>query len=37
MHKSGFAIIDIGKRNGSWTALDSVEKGIIPEALQLAF
>ncbi|GAA3614370.1 YdeI/OmpD-associated family protein [Flavivirga amylovorans] len=37
MHKSGYKIIEIGKKNGSWTALDSVEKGIIPEALQLAF
>jgi len=37
MHKSGLAIIKIGKQNGSWTALDNVEKGIIPKALQLAF
>jgi len=37
MHKSGLDIISIGKENGSWTALDSVEKGIIPEALQIAF
>ncbi|MGB6268037.1 MAG: YdeI/OmpD-associated family protein [Olleya sp.] len=37
MHPSGHAIIDIGKQNGSWTALDEVEKGIIPEALQTAF
>lgn len=37
MHKSGFAIIETGKQNGSWTALDDVEKGIIPEELQIAF
>jgi len=37
MHESGFAIIKTGKKNGSWTALDAVEKGIIPEDLQKAF
>ncbi len=37
MHESGLKIIEIGKKNGSWTALDDVEKGIIPEALQLEF
>ncbi|MCC1484995.1 YdeI/OmpD-associated family protein [Winogradskyella immobilis] len=37
MHQSGLAIIKSGKKNGSWTALDDVEKGIIPETLQLAF
>lgn len=37
MHKSGFAIIKTGKQNGSWTALDAVEKGIIPDDLQAAF
>ena len=37
MHESGFKIITTGKQNGSWTALDDVEKGIIPEILQLAF
>ena len=37
MHESGWAIIEIGKQNGSWTALDDVEKGIIPEDLQAAF
>ncbi|WP_396603397.1 YdeI family protein [Algibacter sp. R77976] len=37
MHKSGLHIIEIGKENGSWTALDNVEKGIIPEKLQRAF
>lgn len=37
MHKSGLEIIEIGKQNGSWTALDEVEKGIIPTDLQTAF
>jgi len=37
MHDSGFHIINIGKKNGSWTALDNVENEIIPEELQLAF
>lgn len=37
MHESGLKIIEIGKQNGSWTALDTVEKGIIPKDLQLAF
>ena len=37
MHKSGLGIIKIGKQNGSWTALDDVEKGIIPKDLQLHF
>jgi len=37
MHGSGIKKIEIAKQNGSWTALDSVEKGIIPEDLQTAF
>ncbi|MGB2685632.1 MAG: YdeI/OmpD-associated family protein, partial [Olleya sp.] len=37
MHPKGLEIIKTGKQNGSWTALDDVEKGIIPEALLLAF
>lgn len=37
MHESGWRIIEIGKQNGSWTALDDVEKGIIPEDLQIEF
>ncbi len=37
MHKSGLEIIKIGKQNGSWSALDAVEKGIISDDLQLAF
>jgi uncharacterized protein YdeI (YjbR/CyaY-like superfamily) len=37
MEASGLEIITLGKKNGSWTALDEVEKGIIPNDLQLAF
>lgn len=37
MHESGLKSIKIAKKNGSWTALDDVEKGIIPEDLKLAF
>ena len=37
MHQSGLDIIEIAKQNGSWTALDPVEKGIIPNDLQIAF
>ncbi|WP_299668024.1 YdeI family protein [uncultured Polaribacter sp.] len=37
MNESGLKIIEIGKQNGSWTALDAVEKGVIPEDLQAAF
>lgn len=37
MHQSGLETIKIAKQNGSWTALDAVEKGIIPEDLQEAF
>ncbi|WP_163515430.1 YdeI/OmpD-associated family protein [Gelidibacter japonicus] len=37
MHDSGLKSIEIAKQNGSWTALDAVENGIIPEDLQDAF
>jgi len=37
MHKNGLEIIKIGKQNGSWSALDTVENGIISEDLQQAF
>lgn len=37
LHKSGLKSINLGKKNGSWTALDAVEKGIIPDDLQLEF
>ena len=37
MHQKGLEIIEIGKQNGSWTALDAAEKGIIPADLQAEF
>ncbi|WP_053990346.1 YdeI family protein [Mangrovimonas sp. TPBH4] len=37
MHDSGLKTIEIAKDNGSWTALDDVENGIIPDDLQRAF
>ena len=37
MHQSGLKAIAIAKKNGSWTALDDVENGVIPEDLKKAF
>lgn len=37
IHESGLAKIEIAKKNGSWTSLDSVEDLIIPDDLKLAF
>ncbi len=37
IHESGYKAIAIAKENGSWTALDAVENGIIPDDLQKAF
>ncbi len=37
MAPAGWAIIETAKKNGSWTALDEVEAGIIPPDLQKAF
>lgn len=37
MHESGLAKVNIAKQNGSWTALDNVENGIIPNELKQAF
>ena len=37
IHESGLAKIEIGKQNGSWTALDALENSIIPGDLQAAF
>ncbi len=37
IHKSGLEIIEIGKQNGSWTALDDVENLIVPKDLQIEF
>lgn len=37
IHDSGRHLIKQAKKDGSWTLLDNVEKGIIPEDLQKAF
>ena len=37
MSPKGLESIKIAKANGSWTDLDAVEKGLIPEDLQKAF
>lgn len=37
MHKSGLEKIKMAKQNGSWSALDDVENGVIPEDLQAQF
>ena len=37
LHESGKKSIAIAKENGSWTALDDVENGVIPKDLQRAF
>lgn len=37
MHESGLKIIEIGKQNGSWTALDDVENLVVPKDLQVEF
>jgi uncharacterized protein YdeI (YjbR/CyaY-like superfamily) len=37
IHESGLAKIEIAKKNGSWSSLDSVENHEIPKDLQHAF
>ncbi|MFH4964106.1 YdeI/OmpD-associated family protein [Gaetbulibacter sp. M235] len=37
MHAAGLEKIEIAKQNGSWTELDDVENGIIPNDLQSEF
>lgn len=37
MSQAGLAIIDIAKRNGSWTILDDAEALVIPDDLDAAF
>lgn len=37
MHPSGLEAIEMARQNGSWHALDDVEKGIVPDDLQQAF
>lgn len=37
MHQSGLDAIQLAKENGSWTVLDDVENGVVPDDLQKAF
>ncbi|KAB1069423.1 hypothetical protein F6U93_03675 [Tamlana haliotis] len=37
MQESGYKSIQIAKKSGTWTAMDAIEKGIVPNALQDAF
>lgn len=37
MHKSGLQKIEVAKKDGSWSILDDVENGIVPEDLKKAF
>ena len=37
MHKSGLKKIEVAKKDGSWSLLDDVEKGIVPEDLKKSF
>lgn len=37
IHKSGYHMIELAKKTGTWTAMDDVENGVIPKDLQQAF
>ena len=37
IHESGYKMIELAKKTGTWTAMDDVENGIIPDDLQQAF
>jgi len=37
IHESGWHMIDLAKRTGTWSAMDDVENLVIPTALQVAF
>lgn len=37
IHESGYKMIDLAKKTGTWTAMDDVENGVIPKELQIAF
>lgn len=37
MHPSGWQKIELAKADGSWTKLDDIENGVVPEELQAAF
>lgn len=37
LHQSGLEAIELAKANGSWTELDDVENGVVPQDLQKVF
>ena len=37
IQEAGYKMIDLAKNTGTWTAMDDVENGVIPENLQKAF
>lgn len=37
MAPAGLAMVEHAKKSGTWTALDDVENGIVPEDLERAF
>ena len=37
IHESGWKMINLAKDTGTWTAMDDVENGVIPDDLQTAF
>jgi uncharacterized protein YdeI (YjbR/CyaY-like superfamily) len=37
MSKAGLDVVELAKKTGTWTGLDDVENGVIPEDLQLEF
>lgn len=37
IQEAGYKMIHLAKETGTWTAMDDVENGIIPKALQIAF
>lgn len=37
IHESGWKMINLAKKTGTWTAMDAVENGIIPADLKAAF
>ncbi|WP_298534661.1 YdeI family protein [uncultured Algibacter sp.] len=37
IHQSGYDMIELAKETGTWTAMDDVENGVIPDNLKAAF
>lgn len=37
IQEAGYKMIDLAKKTGTWTAMDNVENGVIPEDLKNAF